>query len=169
MKSILLSLALAGLCVTADAQAAGPVLCPQLLAGDTSTNTSLLPATTNRFNSGYFSTIASPGISISEYDQIGFTMTLAASAAYTGTTTIRFCQSLDGGLTYESNPSFSFTSTPMNGTTPITFSGTMFCPVATHIRLYDWWNTNSTVYFTNAAAKIMLKTPKRGANTNVRP
>ncbi|HZR20148.1 MAG TPA: hypothetical protein VFE51_22890 [Verrucomicrobiae bacterium] len=105
---------------------------------------------------------------IFEYDYVGFTITLNAGSANTSTATLHFVQSYDGGLTYESLPSFTYVTPPLNGTTPVTFGTNFFC-YGTHLKLVDVCNTNASTYFTNVTAKFSLKSPKLGADTRVGP
>lgn len=159
----LVSVAMLTFCaVKAEAQTAQ--VYPTIIDG--TTNVSFLGLTTNTFASGYLTNNHS--CVISEYDYVGFTVTMNANAANTSTATFRFVQSYDNGVTYETTPSITYVTPPLNGTTPVTYGTNFFC-WGTHIKPFDVWNTNATAFFTNIAAKFNLKTPKRGANTAVAP
>jgi hypothetical protein len=136
---------------------------------DGSTNVSFLGLTTNTLTTGYVGTNNHSQV-ISEFDYVGFTVTLngstASAPAATSTATFRFVQSYDNGVTYETTPSISYTTPPINGITPVTFGTNFFC-FGSHIKPFDVWNTNASAYFTNMTTKFYLKQPKRGANTQV--
>jgi hypothetical protein len=156
MNKILFSIAASAVLCAAEAQVAGPYTQGSLVGF-------VVPAlSTNQI-----------GVSqvISEYDYVAFTVTLngstASAPAATSTATFRFVQSYDNGLTYETTPSLTYTTPPINGVTPVTYGTNFFCPASSHVKLLEVWNTNAAAFFTNVTAKFLLKQPKRGANTQV--
>lgn len=96
-------------------------------------------------------------ISVSEFDNVGYQITVKPISTSTGTVVFKFSDSLDS-TSYESVPSRTVTCT-LNGTSAITTVGNFTVPSTGTLRLASIVNTNEMA-ITNIAIVYRVKAPK---------
>lgn len=101
---------------------------------------------------------SSDAIAVSEFDNVGYQITVKPISTSTGTVVFSFAQSLDS-TTYETVPQHTVTCT-LNGTGAITTVGNLSIPSAGTLKLASIANTNSMA-ITNISIVYRLKAPKR--------
>lgn len=149
MKKIILAVMLLASCSAIMAQTAGVRTWPNGTATWNGGTNNIAATSTNT---------VTDSINVSEFDNIGYQITVKPISTSTGTVVFKFADSLDS-TSYESVPSRTVTCT-LNGTAAVTTVGNFTIPSTGTLRLASIISTNEMA-ITNIAIVYRVKAPKR--------
>jgi len=149
MKNIILALAILSVTLSAFGQTPGVRTFPNASATWNGGTNNIAATTTN--------SPTADTISVSEYANVGYQITVKPISTSTGTVVFNFAQSLDS-TSYETVPQHTVTCT-LNGTGAITTCGNFSIPSAGTLKLATIVNTNAMA-ITNIAIVYRLKAPR---------